>query len=928
MKYDETLNLPRTSFPMRANLPAREPEIQNMWNRAGIYHQVVEARKGRPKFILHDGPPYANGDIHIGTALNKILKDILVKFATMDGYDSPYVPGWDTHGLPIELQAIKALGLDRSKIGPVDLRKRCAEFALKYKDIQKEQFKRLGVRGDWENAYLTLSPAFEAEQVKVFGEMAKKGYIYKGLRPVYWCPSCETALAEAEVEYQDAKSPSIYVSFPVEHGKGLLPDDAAVVIWTTTPWTLPANLAVCLHPEFDYALYRTEKGRFLMASGLVEKAMKDIGFAAYEAEETFKGIELEGVTLRHPFVDGRIVPVVPGDHVTLAEGTGCVHTAPGHGHEDFEIGRKYNLGVLQPLDGKGVFTEEGGKFAGLHYDKANREIVKELEDRDRLLKFGFIQHQYPHCWRCKKPVLFRATEQWFASVEKFRDEALKAVGSVKWIPAWGEERMSNMIRERADWCISRQRVWGVPIPIFYCEDCGEILVNDETIQAVSDLFAREGSDAWFLRGASEILPPGVKCKCGGTRFTKEKDIMDVWFDSGSSHAAVLDHRPGLTWPCDVYLEGSDQHRGWFQSSLLTAVATRGRAPYRQVVTCGFVVDGEGRKMSKSLGNVIAPARVIDQYGADILRLWVASSDYKQDIRVSPDILAQLAEVYKKIRNTIRYLLGNLYDFDPVRDRVGKAEMLEIDRWAMHRLHRLIQRVGEAYRDYEYHLVYHDIHNFCVLDMSAFYLDVLKDRVYTFGAADPRRRAAQTVMHEVAVALIKMIMPVLTHTAEEAWQLVPKAPGEPWSVNLVEWPEVNEEFIDDSLGDRWEKVLSVREMVSKALEMSRARKEIGSSLEACVELYPDDGSSAEFLKEWLGELPTIFIVSQVRLHEAGEAVPAEAVRFDGGPAVMVSRARGVKCERCWNYSETVGTDAGHPTICGRCSDVLKEHFAAR
>jgi len=924
LSYDQTLNLPKTSFPMRANLPAREPEIQKRWDDDDIYQKVREARKGRPKRILHDGPPYANGDIHIGTALNKILKDIVVKFADMDGCDSPYVPGWDTHGLPIELQAIKALGIDKDKVGAVDLRNRCREFALKYKDIQKQQFKRLGVRGNWENPYLTLTPDFEAEQVKVFGKMAERGYIYKGLRPVYWCPSCETALAEAEVEYHDARSPSIYVTFSVEDGKGVLTGPSSVVIWTTTPWTLPANMAVCLNPKIEYTLYLTEKGRFLMATGLAARAMKDIGVAGYEALKSFRGTDLEGVTLRHPFVDGRIVPVILGEHVTLEDGTGCVHTAPGHGVEDFEVGKKYGLEVFQPLDGKGVFTALGGKFAGLDYSNANKAIVRELEEKGALLKFAFMDHQYPHCWRCKKSVLFRATEQWFASVDKFRDKALEAVESVHWIPAWGEERMANMIRERADWCISRQRVWGVPIPAFYCADCGEILINEATINAVSDLFAREGSNAWYRKDALEILPPGIRCKCGSNRFVKEKDIMDVWFDSGSTHAAVLEKRPELEWPCEVYLEGSDQHRGWFQSSLLTAVATRGKAPYRSVVTCGFVVDGEGRKMSKSLGNVVAPSKVIDQYGADILRLWVASSDYKQDIRVSQEILAQIAEVYKKIRNTIRYLLGNLYDFDPARDPVGKNAMLEIDRWAMHRLHNLIGRVRGYYRDYDYHLVYRDIHNFCVLDMSAFYLDVLKDRMYTCGAGDPARRAAQTVLYETARALIKMMMPVLTHTAEEAWGLLPKMDGDPSSVNLVEWPEVDPQFLDDALEEVWERLLAVREKVSKALELSRARKDIGSSLEARVELFPNDEETAALLKRYDKDLPAIFIVSEVTTHHPGDNIPDTAARLDNGPAVLVGRASGKKCARCWTYSDSVGHDETHPDVCARCSTVLREY----
>ncbi|MCR4398658.1 MAG: isoleucine--tRNA ligase, partial [Firmicutes bacterium] len=902
MSYDHTLNLPRTSFPMRANLPVKEPEIQAFWEANDVYRKVREARKGLPKFVLHDGPPYANGEIHIGTAMNKILKDIVVKFADMSGWDSPYVPGWDTHGLPIEHKAIKALGIDRDNVGAVELRKRCEEFALKYKEIQKEQFKRLGVRGDWENAYLTLSPDFEAEQVKVFGQMAKKGYIYKGLRPVYWCPSCRTALAEAEVEYQDSKSPSIYVAFRVAERDGLLGGDVAVAIWTTTPWTLPANMAVAVHPEIEYAVYETDRGNLLLARGLAEKTAKEVGAAVAGVGRTLKGADLEGIVLRHPFVEDRLVPVVLGRHVTLEEGTGCVHIAPGHGVEDFEVGKEYGLQVYQPLDDRGVFTDLGGKFAGMEYSKANKAIIGELEERGALLKSGLVTHQYPHCWRCKKPVLFRATEQWFASVDKFRDQVLEEVGKVRWIPSWGEERMANMIRERTDWCISRQRVWGVPIPAFYCEGCGGILITDQTIESVSELFRREGSNSWYLREASEILPPGTTCpSCGSARFVKEKDIMDVWFDSGSTHAAVLDKRPELGWPCELYLEGSDQHRGWFQSSLLTAVATRGRAPYRTVVTCGFVVDGEGRKMSKSLGNVIAPSRVIDQYGADILRLWVASSDYKQDVRVSPAILAQLAEVYKKIRNTIRYLLGNLYDFDPAVDAVSRAEMMEIDRWAMHRLQRLIERVGRAYRDYEFHLVFRDIHNFCVLDMSAFYLDVLKDRVYTFGPTDRRRRAAQTVMFQAAVTLVKMMMPILTHTAEEAWQALPKVGDEPFSVNLAEWPKPNEEFIDDELEARWERLLAVRENVSKALEMARARKDLGSSLEARVVVYPRDDDTESLLLSYVADLPTIFIVSQVEVRRPGDTVPEGAIEFERGPSVLVSPALGKKCARCWNYS---------------------------
>lgn len=920
--WSKTLNLPKTNFPMRANLPKREPEIQRFWDEVNIYEAVRERRRMCPKFILHDGPPYANGDIHIGTALNKILKDIVVKFATMDGHDSPYIPGWDTHGLPIELQVVKSLGIDRHDADVLDLRRRCREYALRYAEIQRDQFKRLGVRGDWERPYLTLHPEFESRQILVFGEMAKKGFIYKGLKPVYWCASCETALAEAEVEYDDRRSRSIYVSFPVVDGKGVVPgEDSYIVIWTTTPWTLPANTAICLRPEAEYVLLRSKRGLLLIAAELVGEVSRATGIEFDGEVLRCNGRDLEGVKCRHPLFERESV-IVLGDHVTLEDGTGCVHTAPGHGIEDYEVGVRYGLPVLNPVDGRGYFTAEAGKFAGMHYEEANQAIIEELDRAGLLLRSSWVTHQYPHCWRCKEPILFRATEQWFASVDGFREQALGAIDRVRWIPAWGHERIRNMIAERGDWCISRQRVWGVPIPAVYCESCGKVIIDDAVTGRVSELFAKEGSDAWYRLEAAEIVPPGLKCPgCGGTAFRKETDIMDVWFDSGSSHAAVLETREELQWPADMYLEGSDQHRGWFQSSLLTAVATRGDAPYRSVLTHGFVVDGEGRKMSKSLGNVVSPFDVIERYGADILRLWVISSDYRGDIRVSPDILKQLAEVYRKIRNTFRYLLGNLYDYDPVADRVEYAKLLEMDRWALHRLQRLVERVTKAYRNYEYHVIYHSINQFCSTDMSAFYLDVLKDRLYTEGADSSERRSAQTVLYEVARTLTQLVAPVLSFTAEEVWMHLPKSSEMPVSVQLSDWPAVMEEYVDEDLASRWETLLRVREMVCRRLEESRVAREIGNSLEAVVHIVPD-ASTEELLRRYEDQLADIFIVSGVVLHPVGD-VPEGVVSYPEMPKLhlLVERSPGAKCGRCWRYLTDVGLEDRYPDLCPRCVQVV-------
>ncbi len=923
-KYDNTLNLPQTGFPMRANLPVREPEILKFWEEIGLYKKVQEKTQGKPDFILHDGPPYANGDIHVGHTLNKVLKDIIVKYKSMTGYNAPYVPGWDTHGLPIEQQAIKALGLDRHKTDVLEFRRHCKEYALKYVDIQREEFKRLGVRGDWENPYLTLDPGFEAVQIRVFGEMAKKGYIYKGLKPVYWCADCETALAEAEVEYQDKVSPSIFVKFPVKDAKGLFPAEKAyVVIWTTTPWTLPANTGIAVHPSLDYVLVQVGEERYVVAKGLLEEVASELGWNTGEVLKTFKGKDLERAVCWHPFMNRESL-VVCGEHVTLDQGSGCVHTAPGHGDEDFVIGKEYGLPVISPLDDRGVFTEEAGIFAGQFCHDANKNIISHLKDIDMLLKAGEVTHQYPHCWRCKQPIVYRATEQWFASIDGFREAALKAIDTVRWIPAWGRDRIYNMVRDRGDWCISRQRSWGVPIPIFYCAACNQAVINDETIEHVAQLFAEHGSDIWFASEAKDLLPAGFTCdNCGGQEFHKEKDIMDVWFDSGSSHKAVLETRPDLRWPADMYLEGSDQHRGWFNSSLSTSVAVTGKAPYRIVLTHGFVVDEQGRKMSKSLGNVVDPLKIIEKMGADILRLWVSSADYRGDVAASENIMNQAAEAYRKIRNTCRFILGNLYDFDPDLHRVEYDSLPELERWVLLKLHKLIQRVTRAYEEFEFHVVYHSVHNFCTVDLSAIYFDIIKDRLYT-SAPDARgRRAAQTVLYDVIHALVRLLTPILAFTTEEIWQHLRRG-QDPVSVQLTEWPTVDERCLNPDLEEKWDRILKARDVVTKALEVARQEKKIGHSLGAAVFFYADDD-----WRELLGsvdELNSIFIVSQVNFHDIEER-PGDSVQAEGVPGlwVAVRPASGQKCERCWIISPEVGRDSEHPTLCPRCLSVVRKEF---
>ncbi|MCI3921054.1 isoleucine--tRNA ligase [Paenibacillus sp. TRM 82003] len=917
MDYSKTLNLLQTEFPMRGNLPTAEPAMQQHWEEQDIYGKVRKAREGKPKFILHDGPPYANGDIHIGHALNKVLKDIVVRYKSLQGFDAPYVPGWDTHGLPIE-QAIANSGRgDRKKMTTLEFRKLCAAYAWEWVERQKTQFKRLGIRGDWDRPYVTLEPKYEAQQIRLFGEMVNKGYIYKGLKPVYWSPSSESALAEAEIEYREKTSASIYVAFQVKDAKGKLPAEAEIVIWTTTPWTIPANLGISVHPELEYVLVDVGGRKFLVAEGLLEAVSKEIGWESPQVVSRLKGAELEFVTCKHPFYERESL-VMLGEHVTLEAGTGCVHTAPGHGEDDFAVGQKYGIGVLSPIDDQGHFTSEAPGFEGQFYDSANKAISERLKESGHLLHLGFIKHQYAHDWRTKKPVIYRATEQWFASIDGFRNTMLDEIKKVKWTPQWGEVRLHNMIADRGDWCISRQRVWGVPIPIFYCRSCNEPLVNETTIAHVADVFEREGSDAWFAKSEAELLPSGTSCaKCGHDAFRKETDIMDVWFDSGSSHMAVLEARDDLVSPADLYLEGSDQYRGWFNSSLITSTAVHGRAPYKAVLSHGFTLDGEGRKMSKSLGNTVDPLKVCNQLGADILRLWVSSTDYQSDVRLSDDILKQSAEVYRKIRNTLRYYLGNLSGYDPVQDRYDISALSELDRFALIRLERMKEKVLNAYETYDFHTVYQAVHHFLAVEMSAFYLDIMKDRLYADARNDEARKQTQYVMHESLVTVTQLIAPILPHTADEVWRYIPGVTEE--SVQLSVYAPVRGEWFDKALERKWESLIDVRDEVLKALESARKEKRIGNSLSAHVSLFPSE-ETASLLAQF-SELEKLFIVSKVTVHAASEAAPVDAEKLKG-LAVKVDTAEGGKCERCWNVTPEVGANAEHPTLCNRCTHVVK------
>ncbi len=929
--FNNTLNLPQTEFPMRGNLPKREPEMLEKWENERLYYALAEKNKDKPSYTFHDGPPYANGDIHMGTALNKVLKDIVVKYKSMTGYNANYVPGWDCHGLPIELKALKQIGVDSGAVDPVQLRKSCRSFALSCLDDQKKQFKRLGVWGDFDNPYLTLAPSFEAKQVEVFGEMVKKGYIYKGLKPVYWCADCNTALAEAEIEYQDDPCYSIYVKFPLVDDKGKFDglgidlSKAYVVIWTTTTWTLPGNLAVCLGPNYQYTFVKVEDAEsshngeyLLMAEELVETVMAAVGIKNYSTAGSFKGSELDLIEAHHPFLD-RKAPIIIGDHVTLESGTGCVHTAPGFGVEDFEVCMKYKgmFEIIVPVNEKGILTEEAGSFAGLKTADANKAIAQRLEDDNTLLAMQKIVHPYPHCWRCHEPIIYRATDQWFCNVDMFKPETIKAIEQVKWIPEWGEERIKNMVNMRSDWCISRQRRWGVPIPMLYCEDCGKTVINDTTIKAISDMFRAESSDSWYIKDPSEFIPAEVKCECGCGKFRKEMDIFDVWFDSGCSHAAVLQERPELSWPADMYLEGCDQYRGWFQSSLLTSVATKGIAPYKAVCTHGWVVDGQGRQMHKSLGNQIFPEEIIKDFGADVLRLWVASLDYHNDIRVSKDMLKQLSESYRKIRNTARYILGNLGDskgFNPDTEMVSLDKLSELDRWALAKLDGVIEKVRASYEAMDYYLAYHAIISFCVVDMSNFYLDIVKDTLYCSAADAPERKAVQTAMYIILDALVRMIAPILSFTADEIWQFMPhKSSDDMRSVMFNLMPEKTGVELDGKFEEKWARIHAVRDDVLAALELKRAEKVIGKPLDAAVDIYTND----EKLVGLESDLATACIVSKVKVHVGGEG------EYKGGTvSVSVSHAQGESCGRCWAYADSVGSVAEYPHLCRRCAEVVK------
>ncbi|MBY0356604.1 MAG: isoleucine--tRNA ligase [Candidatus Obscuribacterales bacterium] len=932
-----SVNLPQTAFPMKANSTVREVEIQKFWQDEQVYEKNLEARKNGTKFVLHDGPPYlSSSKIHIGTALNKILKDIVTKYKAQRGFYSPYVPGYDSHGLPIENAVLKDVKGGRNSMTAVELRQRCKEFALANLKGQEENFKRLGVWGDWAHPYITLDQKFEAAQVRVFGKMAAAGYLYKGLKPVSWCPTCETALAEAEVEYADHTSDAIFVKFSVAadslaklpaavQGKG----DVSFVIWTTTPWTLPANLGVAVHPQFNYVFVQTKEHGVLV----VAESLKSAVFSACAIDETTtqvlavaKGSELDRLNVKHPFIERQSL-VMCGEHVTDDTGTGCVHTAPGHGPDDFILGNKYKIGVLSPVDGRGIFTEEGGKFAGSRYDKANPLVIEHLQELGRLLNHAKISHSYPHCWRCKKPLIFRATEQWFASVDGFRKQALAAIDQVEWIPATGRNRIYAMVEKRSDWCISRQRSWGVPIPVFYSKKTGKPILSELVINKVADIFEKEGSDSWWKHEPAYFLGAEFKCEDGGSEFEKETDIMDVWFDSGVTHSSVLDARPELKGsPCELYLEGSDQHRGWFQSSLLTSVAVHGRAPYKTVLTHGFVVDESGRKMSKSVGNVVAPEEVIKQYGADVLRLWVASVNYTDDIPIGKNMLAQLAEIYRKLRNTARYMLGNLNDFNPAQDKVSYDELTGLDKYILHRLQEVIAQLQEDFDRFEFFKYYQVLQNFCVVDLSSFYFDIVKDRLYTRARKSVNRRAVQTVLYEVLDCLARVLVPVTPHLAEDIWQHSPEAlRSKHKSALLSDFPSVNQELTKSELDDFWKDLITVRYVVNKALEQARAERKIGSSLEAQVFLQLQDAAVAAKVSSFDSNLKELFITSGAAVTSNGNKpqqaeILSEAA--ESGVTVWVLKAEGSKCGRCWKYLPEVGSSAKFPELCTVCQEAVE------
>lgn len=925
MDYKDTLNLPKTSFPMKANLAEKEPEMLKWWEEINIYKRIRDLAEGRKRYILHDGPPYANGNIHLGTALNKIIKDIVIKSKNMMGLDSVYVPGWDCHGLPIEHQVDQELGEKQHTLSQAEKRRLCRAYAEKYVDIQREQFKRFGVFGEWEHPYVTMDYDYEATTIEEFGKLFLSGSVYKGRKPVYWCASCKTALAEAEVEYADHRTPSIYVKFPMSSDiSAVLPalagEKVSVVIWTTTPWTIPANLAIAVHEDFNYVAVKIKGEVLIFAEELKDYCIDAFGYRGkeYEVIGECKGARLEGQKCRHPFIERESVLIL-APFVTLEAGTGCVHIAPGHGQEDYEIGLEYGLDVYAPVDDNGNFTDDVDFFAGQFVFDANKAVIDKIKEVGSLLGSMDMEHQYPHCWRCKNPIIFRSTKQWFISMEEkdLRKMALKAIDSVTWIPVWGRDRIYGMIENRPDWCISRQRSWGVPITVFYCKDCKETVLTREILDHVVGLVRKYGADVWFEKKAVDLMPAGTTCPaCGGSDFRRETNILDVWFDSGVSHAAVLERRENLRSPSDLYLEGSDQHRGWFHSSLLESVGTRKRAPYKSVLTHGFVVDGEGKKMSKSLGNFIDPQQMVDRYGAEILRLWVAAEDYTVDIRISEEILKRLVEAYRRIRNTARYILGNLYDFEPDRDMLPPDNMEEIDLWILHRLQELIERVRKAYENYQFHIVYYALYNFCTVELSSLYLDVLKDRLYTSKSKSRERKSAQSAMCIILDNMTRLLSPVLTFTSEEIWQHMPDFEGKEASIHMTQFPDVSPAYVNEELGEKWQTLIGIRGEVSKAIEIARQNKVVGHSLDSCVNICAP-GRLCDLLESCLNDLRSLYIVSQVKLVSADDVADAyESPEFEG-LKIAISKAEGKKCERCWNYSITVGDDPDNPNICTRC-----------
>jgi len=912
MEYKNTLNLPKTDFPMKANLPDKEPLSLEKWKKEDIYRKIRQKQKGKPKYILHDGPPYANGNIHIGHALNKTLKDIVIKFKTMRGFDAPYVPGWDCHGMPIEHQLFKEMKKTKHDVDQVKFRKMAHEFAMKFVGIQRAEFERLGIFGDWDNPYLTLKPEYEKAIIASFDRLAKDGFIYRGLKPINWCAKCETALAEAEVEYEDHVSPSIYVKFDTDLRSGN--GGVAFLVWTTTPWTLVSNVAIAVHPDLAYVFVKTDShGTLIMAQDLLETALKKLGITG-SVVKTVKGRELEGMSAGHPFLN-RSSRVVTADYVSNEDGTGCVHIAPGHGQEDYEVGLKYNLPIVMPVDEKGRFKkidsfEVPDEVVGKPISEANDIVLGILSGRKALLASGKTTHSYPYCWRCHSPLLFRATKQWFLGVDRnqLRQKTLEEIKRIKWMPDIGEKRISSMIELRPDWCLSRQRYWGVPVPILYCASCNSEIIDSEVMKIIEETFGLEGSDSWFSKDAASFVPPGFKCKkCGASEFTKEADILDVWFESGASHQGVLRINKALDFPADLYLEGSDQHRGWFQTSILIGMGVEKRSPFKSVLTHGFVVDGEGKKMSKSAGNVMSPQEVISKKGADVLRLWVSSSSYFDDVRISEEILDRTVEAYRKIRNTAKYLLGNLYDFNPEKDSVPNKDLLEIDRWALSRLNSMLKEVTGSFERFMFHEVTSSIYKFCILDMSNFYLDILKDRLYTFGAGSKARRSGQTVLYKILSVLTRLIAPITPFTAEEIWGYFNKE----GSVHLADWPEAENDLIDAGLEASWQRLINLREEVLKALEEKRITKLIGSPLEAKVILISGSEEERNFLNKYSDILRYIFIVSQVEL--------ARGDKKD----IQVAKADGKKCSRCWNWSALVGENKDNPTLCERCIGVVTE-----